>query len=158
MQAKFETLSPKTLIGQQMSMSLSQNRTGGLFRAFMPRRTEITQTKDLLVYDLRIYPPGYFQSFSPSAEFVKWALVEVEPGTAVPAGMELFQLEGGRYAVFTPNTGANDPEIFQYIFAEWLPNADFQLDDRPHFERLDPKGKKNNPDAEQEVWIPIIEK
>ncbi|MBX2871677.1 MAG: GyrI-like domain-containing protein [Saprospiraceae bacterium] len=155
MQPSYETLSPKTLVGQKLAMSLVKNTTGELFRAFMPRRKEISQVKDQIVYDLRVYPQGYFTPFNPTTEFTKWALVEVEQIEPLPAGMEPFQLEGGTYAVFRPEHGSLDPGIFQYIFAEWLPTSGYELDDRPHFERLYPKGKRNNSDTDEEVWIPI---
>jgi len=155
MQVRFETLTSKTLIGQQQTMSLIKDTTGELFRSFMPRRKEIKQTKDQWVYDLRIYPANYFSPFSPATSFIKWALVEVEKEEQLPIGMETFLLNGGKYAVFTPESRINNPNIFQYIFGEWLPNSNFVLDDRPHFERLNPKGKRNNPDADEEFWIPI---
>ncbi len=155
MQLRFETLASKILIGQQQTMSLVEDTTGELFRSFMPRRKEIKQAKDQWVYDLRIYPVNYFSPFNPTTSFTKWALVEVEEEEQLPVDMETFLLSGGKYAVFTPDRRSNDPNIFQYIFGEWLPSSGFVLDDRPHFERLDSKGKRNNPEADEEFWIPI---
>jgi AraC family transcriptional regulator len=42
-----------------------------------------------------------------------------------------------------------------YIFNTWLPKSGYQLDRRPHFEILGEKYKNNNPDSEEEIWIPI---
>lgn len=155
MEPRFATLSPKMFIGQKLTMSLTSNRTGDLFRSFMPRRKEVKKLKGQIVYDLRVYPAGYFLSFNPATEFIKWALVEVEEVKDVPQEMEVFHLVGGEYAIFKPANGTHDPGIFQYIFTQWLPKSSFVLDDRPHFERLDPKGIRNNPEAEEEYWIPI---
>ncbi|MEP1984886.1 MAG: GyrI-like domain-containing protein, partial [Maribacter dokdonensis] len=38
---------------------------------------------------------------------------------------------------------------------EWIPNSEYQLDGRPHFEVLGAKYKNNDPNSEEEVWIPI---
>ena len=70
--------------------------------------------------------------------------------------MEAFTLRGGLYAVF--DYQGNSPEIFQYISQKWLPNSDYKLDKRPHFEILGEKYKNNNPDSEEEIWIPITKK
>lgn len=155
MQPRYETLAPKILVGQQQTMSLANNSTGALFSSFMPRRKEIGNLQDQYVYDLRVYPSGYFTAFSPANSFVKWALVEVGEVLELPAGMEVFHLVGGEYAVFRTADGRTDPNIFQYIFGQWMPNSNYVLGDRPHFERLDPKGIKNNPAADEEYWIPI---
>ena len=48
--------------------------------------------------------------------------------------------------------------IFQYIFSEWIPQSDYSVDDRPHFEVLGAKYKNNDPDSEEEIWIPIKKK
>lgn len=45
--------------------------------------------------------------------------------------------------------------IFQYIFGTWLPASGYYLDNRPHFEILGHKYKNNDPDSEEEIWIPV---
>ncbi|MEP7234441.1 MAG: GyrI-like domain-containing protein, partial [Ignavibacteriota bacterium] len=44
---------------------------------------------------------------------------------------------------------------FQYILRTWVPNSNYELDDRPHFEILGEKYKKDDPSSEEEIWIPI---
>ncbi|MDP5096829.1 MAG: GyrI-like domain-containing protein [Flavobacterium sp.] len=39
-----------------------------------------------------------------------------------------------------------------------MPNSEYQLDNRPHFEILGAKYKNNAPDSEEEIWIPIKRK
>ena len=38
------------------------------------------------------------------------------------------------------------------------PNSDYKPDDRPHFELLGAKYKNDDPDSEEEIWIPIKRK
>ena len=76
----------------------------------------------------------------------------------IPHEMKSFILEEGLYAVFDYKGSSADNSIFQYIFRDWLPSSPYQIDDRPHFEVLGEKYKNNDPNSEEEIWIPIIEK
>ncbi len=107
---------------------------------------------------MQIYKPGYFSNFKPMNEFEKWATTEVADFENVPSNMETFVLPGGLNAVFDYKGLSSDTRIFQYIFNTWLPNSEFELDDRPHFEVLGKKYKNNDPDSEEEIWIPIKNK
>jgi AraC family transcriptional regulator len=70
--------------------------------------------------------------------------------------METHVLTGGLYAVFNYKGDANDFQpTFEYIFRTWLPNSDYVLDDRPHFEIMGEKYKLNDPNSEEELWVPI---
>jgi len=158
-------------IGICMSMSLMEDKTGQLWRQFMTRRHEILYRSNTDVVSLQVYPKGYFSEFDPSRAFVKWALAEVgnvsgdewnvsaekgeneERGGLVPEGMEVFEMQGGLYAVFAHR--GSDPAIFDHIYGEWLMASDFELDDRPHFEVLDVQYRHSDPDSEEEIWIPI---
>ena len=44
------------------------------------------------------------------------------------------------------------------ILTKWLPHSNYNLDDRPHFNVLGDKYKNNDPDSEEDVYIPIKEK
>ena len=57
--------------------------------------------------------------------------------------------------IFDYKGSSTDTSIFQYIFRTWLPSSSYQLDDRPHFEVLGAKYKNNDPESEEEIWIPI---
>jgi AraC family transcriptional regulator len=153
---RIEQLIEKKLIGKHLHMSLADNKTGELWRSFMPRRKEIQNnlTTDLLfmqVYDT----PQYFTHFNPHALFEKWAVVEVTDFDTIPEGMENFTLPSGQYAVFIHKGSWVDTSLFQYIFNVWLPNSEYILADRPHFEILGAKYANSNPDSEEEIWIPI---
>jgi AraC family transcriptional regulator len=70
--------------------------------------------------------------------------------------MESFTLTGGLYAVFIHKGAASTgPKTFRYIFETRLPNSKYSIDNRPHFEILGEKYKNEDPDSEEEVWIPI---
>lgn len=150
------TIIPKRLIGMRMKMSLSVNRTGELWHSFMQRRKEIQNTIGNDLYSMQVYDPLYFADFNPDTEFEKWAAIEVSDFNEIPSEMESCILPGGLYAVFLHKGGASTgPRTFQYIFGTWLPDSGFALDNRPHFEILGKKYKHDDPDSEEEIWIPV---
>ena len=126
-----------------------------LGNGFIPLVSTISNkgTEDKIA--LQLYPNTYFDSFDPNLEFVKWAAVEVTDFKGVPEHCETFVLAGGLYAVFDYRGSSKDKRIFEYIYTRWLPNSGYRLDDRPHFEVLGKKYKNNDPDSEEEIWIPI---
>lgn len=158
MQPRIENLKEKKLMGKRLTMSLADNKTGELWKSFMPRRREITNnlTNDLI--SMQVYKPKHFADFSPTNEFIKWATVEVADFDNVPSDLETFTLTGGLYAVFDYKGSSADNSVFQYIFGSWLPNSNYLLDDRPHFEVLGEKYKNADPNSEEEIWIPIRQK
>jgi AraC family transcriptional regulator len=156
MEPRIERITGKKLIGKPLKMSFSNNQTFDLWRGFMPRRKEIRNNMSTDLYSMQIYEPRFFEPFDPDREFVKWAAIEVTDFAAIPGGMESFDLPGGLYAVFLyrgATSAASD--TFQYILGSWLPNSEYILDDRPHFEILGEKYKKDDPDSEEEIWIPV---
>lgn len=158
MHPEIRTIAEKKLAGLYITMTLAQNRTAELWQQFMPRRNEIVTavTDELIsmqVYDAAVAKAGYM---TPQSVHQRWAAKEVTDFTPVPGGMETFVLPGGLYAVFTyRGTPQQAAPFFRNIFMEWLPASDYVLDDRPHFEVLGPKYKHNDPDSEEEVYIPV---
>lgn len=155
MTPNIQTCAEKKLTGKRMTMSFAANRTGELWKNFMMQRGEITNNVNNELISLQIYPPGYFAAFNPANSFEKWAVAEVSTFENIPAGMETLTLPGGLYAVFHYKGSSSDPSIFQYIFGTWLPASGYVLDDRPHFEVLGAKYKNNDPESEEEIWIPV---
>jgi AraC family transcriptional regulator len=158
MEPRIEILKEKKLIGKHIVMSLAANKTGELWKSFMPRRKEVINNLTSEFISMAIYKPSHFTDFKPTNVFEKWAVIEVSNFDSVPDDMETFVLEGGLYAVFDYKGSSNDIGIFQYIFGTWLPNSGFLLDDRPHFEVLGDKYKNADPNSEEEIWIPIKKK
>lgn len=145
----------KKFAGMRMKMNLANNRTGQLWGSFMQRRKEITNNLTSDLFSLQVYEPGYFEDFDPNREFEKWALAEIPDFNNVPAGMESFTCPAGTYAVFIYKGSSRDAGIFKYIFSTWLPSSGYVLDERPHFEILGAKYKNDDPDSEEEIWIPV---
>ena len=155
MKPGIKTSKERKLVGMRLTMSFANNKTGELWRSFMPRRNEITNKLTNGLISLAVYKPGHFADFDPENEFERWAAVEVADFGKVPRGMETFVVPGGLYAVFDYKGLSTDNSIFQYIFGTWLPASGYVSDDRPHFEVLGDKYKNNDPESEEEIWIPI---
>jgi AraC family transcriptional regulator len=155
MEPQIQTLSEKKLIGKRLVMSLTDNKTAELWKSFMPRRKEIQNSMGSELYSIQVYDHSYFDNFNPGKTFEKWAAIEVADFDTVPHDMETFILPGGLYAVFLYKGLSTDTRIFQYIYTTWLPNSNYSLDNRPHFEILDEKYKNGDPDSEEEIWIPV---
>lgn len=156
---RIEILSEKKLAGKRMNMSFAANTTGELWRSFMPQRKEIRNATSADLFSMQIYPPGFFENFNPGASFEKWAAMEISDFENVPEGMETFTLPGGLYAVFFYKGAASAGEsMFRYILGTWLPASDYVLDTRPHFEILGANYKNDDPESEEDIWIPIRSK
>ncbi|MDX1768336.1 MAG: GyrI-like domain-containing protein, partial [Arenibacter troitsensis] len=99
------------------------------------------------------------KEFNLTTQFEKWAAVEVKDNTKIPEGMVSYTLSGGLYAVFVHRgLPSSFPRTAQYIFGEWLPKSEYQLDHREHFEIMGDKYRNNDPSSEEEVWVPIKRK
>ncbi|WP_159023106.1 GyrI-like domain-containing protein [Formosa sp. L2A11] len=155
MKPRIEILEHKKLIGYSFRMSLINNKTQLLWASFSPKIKDIKNKLTTDKISMQVYDSSYFENFNPETEFEKWATVEVLDFNNIPEDLDFFNLEGGKYAVFDYKGSSKDNSIFQYIFRTWLPNSEYELDNRPHFEILGEKYKNNNPDSEEEIWIPI---
>ncbi len=152
---RFELISEKKLVGMRLSMSFTDYKVASLWQNFMPNRKSICNTVSNDLIAMTIYKPDHFSNFNPNNEFEKWAAVEVLNFENIPANMETFILPEGLYAVFDYNGSNTDNSIYQYIFNQWLPSSGYGLDYRPHLEILGTKYKNNDPNSEEEIWIPI---
>ena len=156
MKPRIESLTEKKLIGKRLTMSFAENRTPELWKSFMPRMKEISNKLNEDLISMQVYWQSFdFSKFNPNERFEKWAAVEVSGFNDVPNEMETFIQPGGLYAVFHYKGLSTDTTIFQYIFGTWLPLSKYALDSRPHFEILGDKYKNNDPNSEEEIWIPI---
>lgn len=156
MTPRIETINEKKLVGKRMTMSYSNYRIEELWGSFMPKRREITNnlTNDLI--SLVVYSPIHFLDFKPTNNFERWATVEVENFNKVPSEMETYILSSGLYAVFNyRGMSSESSAFFQYIFNEWIPNSDYLVDNRAHFEILGEKYRPNDPLSEEAIFIPI---
>lgn len=146
---------PETkFIGIRLTMSFANYRIFELWSSFMPRRNEIKDSLNSNLFNVQINPEKF--SFGPNELFEKWAVVPVSNFEAIPNEMENLVIEEGLYAVFNfSGDQSKVGQFFNQIYAEWLPISGYQLDNRPQFEILGEKYKNNDPNSEEEIWIPI---
>ena len=158
MEPRIELLAEKKLVGKRLNMTLSNDRTFELWHSFMPHRKEIKNSisNDLFclqVYDIRIL---ILKISIRRLNSIKWAAIEVTNFNDIPDNMETYTLKGGLYAVFIHKGAPSSfPKTFQFIFNEWLPKSDYELDNREHFDLMGDKYKNNDPESEEEIWVPI---
>jgi AraC family transcriptional regulator len=157
MEPRIELLAEKKLVGKRLNMTLSNDRTFELWRSFMPHRKEIKNSVSTDSFCLQIYDKNIdFKDFNPQTEFEKWAAIEVTNFSDIPDNMETYTLKGGLYAVFIHKGAAGSfPKTFQFIFNEWLPKSEYKLDNREHFDLMGDKYKNDDPESEEEIWVPI---
>lgn len=156
MQPKIELKPEMKFVGMKMQTSFANNKTYQLWRGFMPRRKEIPHAIGSEIYSIEVYPEGFYDAFDPSAEFEKWAAVEVTGLLSVPDGMETLVSPEGLYAIFIHRGPASEgPKTYGYIFQTWLPTSGYVLDARPHFAVMGEKYNNDSPDSEEEIWIPV---
>ncbi|TFV94149.1 AraC family transcriptional regulator [Algoriphagus kandeliae] len=152
---RIEEISSKKMIGKKQIMSLANFQAGELWKNFIPKKKEILNPISKELYSISIYPTNYFHDFQDENEFEKWAAVEVACFENIPSHLETLVIQAGLYAVFEYKGMSSDPSIFHYIFWTWLPNSNWELDQRPHFEILGDNYINNDPNSEEEIWIPI---
>jgi AraC family transcriptional regulator len=149
--------SDKLLVGIAAKMSIGSDATSNLWQRFMPRRKEIQNAVGEVLYCVQSFSESDgFVSFTPETVFEKWAAVEVASRNNVPDEMKLFVLGGGHFAVFDHCGPSSEfPKTLNFIFSQWLPKSEWQLDDREHFEMLLPGWRADDLNAREEVWIPV---
>ncbi|MFH6997273.1 GyrI-like domain-containing protein [Flavobacterium sp. FlaQc-57] len=159
MEPRIEILKEKKLIGKHIDMSFIENKTFQLWNRFMPRRKEINNTIDSNLYSLEVFPLNHFDNFDPNNNFQKWAAVEVSNFDEIPIRMEKLIIPTGLYAVFIHKGPATEAHTtYHSIFVEWLPNSEYTVDERPHFAVMGDQYKKDDPNSQEEIWIPITSK
>lgn len=152
--------SPEILIiGMKANMSFStiSEDTGKLARQFMPRLKEIKNRVDNNTLSLQNYDDFDYNNVQPTMTFEKWVGVEVANLDEVPEGMETLTIKSGNYLVMDFK-GSMQAFVKQwhYIHAVWLPNSEYKLDNRPHFEKLSPSYSPMSTVNEEEIWVPVV--
>jgi len=149
---RIEIVESKKLIGFSIKTSFQDDKTPIIWKKLMMRRNEITNRISNRLFSLQIYP----ENFTPNQTFTKYALAEVSNYDNIPNDFELFDLESGKYLVFNYKGKAeNGPELFRYLFQNFIPENQFEIDNRSHFEIFGDDYNPNDDSAEEEIWIPI---
>ena len=146
---------PLKLRGIHIRMNLSHNQTRELWQRFMPE-WKLTGLPMSEFYSAEVYPKGYFSSFDPNKDFEKWAAVPETGLSPIPETWDRLEVPPGLYAVF-PYKGRSSEvyKIYQYIFETWMPKSGYQVDERPHMAVMGEKYKNDDPESEEELWIPV---
>jgi len=146
------------IVGMKATMSFStiSEDTGKLARQFMPRLKEINNRLDDNTLSLQNYDDFDYHKMSPTMTFEKWIGVEVTNLDYVPKGMETLTIKSGNYLVIDfKGTMQEFIKNWNYLHSQWLPNSEYELDNRPHFEKLSPSYNPTNAVNEEEIWVPI---
>lgn len=148
------SLTETKLVGICASMTLKNNLSFALWKEFRSRYNEISTTKAHRLFSVQIYKEAF--KLSLEAEFIKWACTEVNDLETIPEGMQALIIPKGLYAVFNYKGDLSGAEkMFRFIFEEAIPSSAYEVDQRPHFEILTEKYKHNDPNSEEEIWIPV---
>ncbi len=158
MKAQILTLPEKYLVGMRIETSAANDKARELWQNFIPHLSHISNRVDTNFYSVQNYDKSMkFEDFTAQTIFEKWAAVEVPDLKTVPEGLEPYTLSGGKYAVFTHRGPASTfMKTWKSIFFEWLPASDYQLDNRAHFEILSQDYRPDDPQAREDVYIPIV--
>jgi AraC family transcriptional regulator len=157
-QPKIVLAPEKLLAGYQMEMSFAVDKTPQLFRKFMPQRFNIPHKTSEHIFLVNIFPPQLTLSeITIETLFHKWGTQEVSAKSVLPEGMDYFTLPGGHYAVFIHKGPASEfARTFDFIFGQWLPQSEWMYDySRHRFELIPPGNRPDDPQAEEEIWIPV---
>ncbi|MDR5590364.1 GyrI-like domain-containing protein [Christiangramia sp. SM2212] len=158
---EIKDLETKKLVGICIATSLADDKTSLLWNRFMNLKGTIANNKGKNLYSVQEYGENFIKGdFDTQSQFKKWAATEVSNFEEIPKGLEKLEIPGGKYAVFTHKGTAKEfSKTSTFIFNEWLPNSGYVLDDRLHFEILGEEYKgPENPDSEEQIWIPIKNK
>jgi AraC family transcriptional regulator len=144
-------------IGISLDFSYSDYRIFELWSTFMPRRNEVENRVGTDFFNVQINPNDF--DFAPNTSFQKWAVVPVTNFDFIPEEMKTLEINAGLYAVFNFKGDQNTiSAFFESIYKVWLPSSDYTLDNRAQFEILGQKYQRNNPESEEQIYIPIRKK
>lgn len=148
---------PILLIGQSIETSLSSDETKSLWQSFKSNIDTIKHRKDDDFYSITNYNLDLnVMQLQPNAKFEKWAAVEVLDTNYIPKNMSTMLIERGLYAKFV-HRGSHliFHQTMQYVFGTWMPNSQYKVDNRPHFEIIKPDYKLNDAAAVEDIYVPI---
>ena len=147
----------KTLLCMRRRFVASSQDPASLWGKFRRSLAEMGAHQSGPFFNITCYDPGFeMRNFGPNTAFDRLAAVEVSTGSVAVPHMEIFQIPPGKYARFIhEGPAATFPESLRHFYGAWLPHSGYQLADRPHFEILGPEYRPDDPQAREEVWIPV---
>ncbi len=158
--AKIIDLKPMQLVGFVTAMTLNQGKTQEVWEAFMRRREgdALPLNRDVIVLN---HYANYTRRFADDTPFDQWVTVEVSPNPnqaspTLPAGMQAYPLQGGKYARFNNRGSASDvQDLIEAILNNWFPQSGYKLANRPHFQMFPAGYRQGDPETLPTIWLPI---
>ena len=147
---------PKKMAGLRRIAAIRTNNQiiSELWPDFMKLRTLIKNQVSSDLFSIQIFNTSLFDEES---EFEKWAAVEVDDFGSIPENFDTLEMMGGLYAVFS-HRGVASMKTHNFIFKEWLPDSEYDFDKREQFEIMPYNYRPEDPEAEEEIWIPVKKK
>ncbi len=157
---RIEQITAKKLVGKKLKMCMAEDKTFELWQSFMRQRKQVLNNVNDDLFCLQVYEDGLnLETFNNQMMFEKCAAVEVNGYDSIPEEMETILIPAGLYAVFVHKGTANNVfKTFHFIYTHWLPTSEYALDNRIHFQVMGPDYKKDDPNSEEEIWVPIAVK
>ncbi|MCB0760399.1 MAG: GyrI-like domain-containing protein [Flavobacteriales bacterium] len=146
----------RILAGLHIRQTTRTDQTVKLWQQFGPRIPLFHNRIGGELFSVQIIDRGVsFSDFDLDTPFGKWAAVQVQD-EKVPSDIDILHVPAGMYAVFMYLGLPQGIHAFlTEIFTQWMPAYGYQFDFRPQFEIMPPNYSPTNPDAQEEVWIPI---
>lgn len=147
----------KILVGKRVTTTVATDRPETYWRPFKMNLKAIDNANTERFYSVQTFDRiADMNQFNHETEFEKWAAAEVSEIGNVPEGLEVFNFDGGKYAMFVhKGTAADFNKTMNTIYGEWLPNSNFELDNRPHITIMPADHRPDDPNAEELVCVPI---
>lgn len=154
---RFEILPVRTLVGLSDRMSIAKDGTPALWQKAMPLFPSVPNRIGTDLFSVEVYDDlSFFEQFDPTREFQKWAAVLVGDPSNIPDGFDVLAIPDGEYAVFPFKGSAKEaPAAYQFIYNIWLKESESILEDRPHFAVMSAAYRPDDPNAEEEIWVPV---
>lgn len=163
MENRLETLVPTIILGKSMEMSFVKDKTQMLWQSFGPLVRTIQHRKDSNFISLQKFSSLFDpKNFDPHTPFTKWAGVALVAASTQEAirdqnpELKAYLIQGGLYSVFSHVGPASEfRKSLEFIYGHWFPKSSYELDEREHFEVLPEGYLPDDPNAKEEIWIPI---
>ena len=144
------TIAEKKLIGIKSKMYRHEHQNiPVLWKQFMPRVKAIENRVNTEYIALQEYISPHVKD-----PFDIWASVEVSDHNTIPEHMQPFTIASGLYAIFV-HKGMDAGKTYKMILEDWLPQSEYQIDSRPHFQVMGERYSNGSADSEEDFYVPI---
>ena len=149
---------PKTaLVGISLEMTMAKDLTHKLWSTFMPVAHPLRKGDSLELFSVQDFGDLiFFKQYDPNLPFTKYAMIRPGDLEQIPEDFESLIIPEGKYAKFTYRGKPSDAgPFFQAIYGNWLPKSGYKLENRPHLAIMGKKYLGEDPDSEEDIYIPV---